>query len=327
MNKVSVIVPVYNVEKYLKECIESIINQTYQNLEIILVDDGSTDRSLSICERFAGLDRRIWVIRKDNGGPGAGSARNVGLERSTGEYLTSVDSDDILSEDMFELMVTAIEKFDADIAACNYSKFQDGSEEEVCVKRRRIESKPELLDPFHAIKRLLNGEFNQVVWAKIYKRTVIGNFRFEEGVGNEDEFWTYRLLGESNLIVQIPDILLYYRQHSGSIMGFDYNLDRLRPLQAFENRVKYVRENYPTLVNLAKQKLVFGCLFHYQLLQKNPKIDPEGKHRQKVLRRVEMALDKSFTASLSKKELIWIRLFCLLPDSVCYLRNVLKIGT
>lgn len=326
MSKLSVIVPVYNVEKYLDRSLSSIVTQTYDNLEIILVDDGSTDKSPIICNNFAALDKRIKVIRKDNGGPGAGSARNVGLIQSTGDYITSVDSDDILSRDMFELMMSAIEDFEADIVACNYQKFWDKFEGEIGVERERNKSTPELLEPYHALQRLLNGEFNQVIWAKIYKRSIIGNFKFEEGVGNEDEFWTYKLLGSSKLIVQISDCLLYYRQHTESIMGTSYNLDRLRPLQAFEERVSYLQENFPKLVNLAREKLVFSCLYHYQLLQKNSKLDLDGKHRQKVMKRFEMALDKSFTSSLSRKKLIWILLFRLLPSSISKIRNYLKIG-
>ena len=123
MNKISIIIPVYNVEKYLSTCLNSVINQTYQNLEIILVNDGSTDACPKICEEYATKDNRIKVIHKQNGG--LSDARNVGLKQTTGNLVSFVDSDDVLALDFYQKLINVLIKNNADIAECGFLKFEN----------------------------------------------------------------------------------------------------------------------------------------------------------------------------------------------------------
>ena len=145
---ISVVIPVYNTEKYLKECIDSVINQSYNNLEIILVDDGSTDNSLEICNKYADMDKRIKVIHKNNGG--LSDARNVGIENANGKYITFVDSDDFIENDMYELLYNDVCENNAEIAGCDYYLFNSLSTS----KSDNITEKKCVLNPEQALIKM-----------------------------------------------------------------------------------------------------------------------------------------------------------------------------
>lgn len=168
---ISVIVPVYNVEKYLKKCVESICNQTYQDLEIILIDDGATDNSGKICDELAKWDERIVVIHQKNAGQA--SARNVGLEIFKGDYLAFVDSDDTIEAYMFEMLLTIMEKSDCDIAICGHRIVQENEKLNETFK----ECQEEVLDIDELWEEIF-GKLNNAVWNKLYKRELIGDNRF-----------------------------------------------------------------------------------------------------------------------------------------------------
>ena len=325
MNSVSVIVPVYNVENYLRECLDSIVNQTFQNLEIILVDDGSTDRSPDICDQYAREDERIKVIHKKNGGPGPGDARNVGLEYSTGRYVTSIDSDDILSLEMFDILVSVAEAERADVVACHFSEFRN-SKDMPNLDELGVGAHLQCFTSEQALERLMKGELKQVVWNKIYKRDVIRGCPFEKGVVNEDEFWTYRVLGNATRIVQIAKHLLYYRQHPSSTMGSFYSSKRFEALRAMKERLNFVEERFPNLIFLAKRTFCFSGIFHYQMLLLHPGVDPKGAFRRQVTKHVGDVIDEGFISSLSVKQRIWLRLFLYMPALTSRLRNQLKVG-
>lgn len=208
---ISVIVPIYNVEKYLEECIDSIIRQTYDKLEIILVDDGSRDSSGAICDRYAQTDNRIIVVHQKNGG--AASAKNAGLRMATGAYIAFVDGDDYLEQDAYEVMVEAIKCHDADIVQgkfqyiyTNGTQIHNGSNETVC---------------FTAAEYLLH------FWAdwtcaicpdKLFRHHVLDDVFFEEGHQIDDEFFTYRGVMNAGKVVYIPTVVYNYRQRASSVM-------------------------------------------------------------------------------------------------------------
>ena len=165
MKKVSVIVPVYKVEKYLDKCMESIVNQTYKNIEIILVDDGSPDECPKMCDEWAKKDDRIRVIHKENGG--LSDARNVGMDMSTGEYIGFVDSDDIISIEMYKTLVELLEQSDSDMSACQESRFEDKGSPVFT-----IDNKVTIVDDnSEALRDIINSELVlSFVWNKLYRQ-------------------------------------------------------------------------------------------------------------------------------------------------------------
>lgn len=171
-NKISVIIPVYKVEEYLPRCLDSIISQTYKNLEIILVDDGSPDKCGKICDEYAERDERIRVIHKENGG--VAKARNTGLDAATGDYVGFVDSDDWIENDMYELLMKNALSYDADISMCGERIY----EEEKCVTSRK-NKKTEVLDRTGTKKRVVVGGSMGLIWNKLIRRSVLKNIRFD----------------------------------------------------------------------------------------------------------------------------------------------------
>lgn len=215
---ISVIVPIYKVEDYLKECIESIINQTYSDIEVILVDDGSPDRCPQMCDEWAKRDSRIRVVHKKNGG--LSSARNAGLDVAKGEYISFVDSDDFICKDALENLHNRI-KDDNSIGITSglIYRYQDGSinnfkDQWLCSKEIVIPSSEFLLET-------MSQKTSYTVWNKLYRRDVIGNTRFREGRNNEDTLFMYDL-GKNIAIlnvcmVEIPHYVYYYRYREDSI--------------------------------------------------------------------------------------------------------------
>ena len=210
--KVSVIVPVYNVEKYLKRCLDSIIDQTYSNIEIILIDDGSTDNSGTICDRYTKNDKRIIVIHKENGG--LSSARNAGIEIATGKYLCFIDSDDYIENDMIEYLYCGIKKYDVDIATCGFSNiYSTGRKECITIpKEDIIYSKKDALD-IH----LLSGYIDDITCNKMFKKKLYENIRYPEGYLYEDMITTYKLINKANKVALRPNSKYNYCKRNDSI--------------------------------------------------------------------------------------------------------------
>lgn len=216
---ISVVVPVYNVEKYLAECIESIIGQTYTNLEIILIDDSSPDRCGEICDRYARMDSRIIVIHQKNGG--AAAARNAGLRIATGEYITFVDSDDFLCPDAYAHMLAAITRHDADIVHGGFLyTYVNGSRLHHGYDRVRHFTTTEYLEHF------LKDWTCALCWDKLFRRHVLDHLLFEEGHLVDDEFFTYQAVLKAKKIVGIPHVTYNYRQRASSVMKNPATIER-----------------------------------------------------------------------------------------------------
>jgi glycosyltransferase involved in cell wall biosynthesis len=238
--KISVIVPIYNVEIYLVKCIESIINQTYSNLEIILVDDGSPDNCGEICNYYATKDNRIKVIHKENGG--LSDARNVGLDFANGEYINFIDPDDYIHEKFYDTLINLAISHNADIAQCDFLKvYENGSTNTDMALNERIS----VLNNIEALNNLFNDYYvtTTVVWNKLYRKELFTDIRFPKGKINEDEFTTFKVLFNSEKVVTTSKPLYYYLQRSNSIMGEKFNTKRLDYLEAYSSQISFYNKN------------------------------------------------------------------------------------
>ena len=215
---ISIIVPVFQVEKYLEKCVRSIINQTYQNLEIILVDDGSTDSCGKMCDNFAMEDSRIRVIHKANGG--LSDARNAGMEIAKGQYIGFVDSDDYIEPMMYEQMMKVIMSENVDIVSC----FAVEEEEDKPVKMEYRGGNIRVFSSLGAIEDLFekNLYFRHAVWNKLYNRALFDGIRFPVGKLFEDAAIMYRVFEKADAIAYIDLMLYHYVQRKGSISNNIY---------------------------------------------------------------------------------------------------------
>ncbi|WP_075983033.1 glycosyltransferase family 2 protein [Bacillus massilinigeriensis] len=243
MDKISVIVPVYNTEEYLIQCVDSILEQTFTNLEVILVNDGSTDKSGDICNEYMKKDHRIKVIHKENGG--LSDARNAGIDIATGNFIGFVDSDDYIERDMYRLLYDLIKKYEAEISICGISRFSN----EVSIKKKKFEEIcyiPEL-----AIKELLRDEkFHSHACDKLFKANLFDTIRFPTGKYYEDVYTTYKLFYISNKIVFNSIPKYYYRITEGSISNSLFRPRDLDLLFASEHLMEFVQNEYPHMLQI-----------------------------------------------------------------------------
>ena len=213
MELVSIIVPIYKVEPYLEACIASIVNQTYRNLEIILVDDGSPDKCPEICDVWAQKDSRIRVIHKENGG--LSDARNAGFEVSSGAYISYVDSDDILAPEYVEFLYEAIRVTGADVSQCAFRQFSGEPGE---IRRQDSMSSPVIQTPEQAMYNFSHcvKPVNHQVWDKLYRRELVKNERFLYGRQAQDVLFACHVLGKCNYMARIDNVLYHWRIRPGS---------------------------------------------------------------------------------------------------------------
>ena len=265
---ISVIVPVYNVAAYLPGCLDSILAQSHTNIEIIVIDDGSTDESGQICDDYALKDSRIRVIHKANGG--LSDARNAGMYIMTGDYVSFVDSDDRVAPDFLATLLSAMKTHNAEIGECQIKKVYDINQFP-CAATFDGESK--VHDTEAALEELIRERaFHQTVWNKLYRRKTIGEVRFPAGKINEDEFWTYRVFAQARQLVSVPYAGYFYFQRSGSIINSQYNVRRFSGMEALWERLDFIAERFPALYALAEQQAFGAVLSHYQrLLSQVPK--------------------------------------------------------
>lgn len=317
---VSVIVPIYNVEEYLSRCIDSIVKQTYTNLEIILVDDGSPDNCPKICDEFADKDARIKVIHKKNGG--LSDARNAGLEICTGEYISFIDSDDWVHQDFIKILYDVVCENDADIAECAVSYVDESNH---ILRKRGISKEYLICDNIEAIRLLIceDGVY-QTVWNKLYSRKSIGELKFPFGKLNEDEFWTYKVFDKTKKIAVVNTPLYNYFQRDSSIMGNVYSIRRIDGLEAVVERWRYLKK-YPELDDYLTTNLMYEFLFHYQSAIRC--LDFEDKKQavayiKKCMK--EVGKPKKYLCSFKYR--VWFSLFRICPFAIASLRNLLNIG-
>lgn len=319
---ISVIVPVYKVEKYLNRCVKSIIDQTYENLEIILVDDGSPDRCPVMCEAWAEKDSRIKVIHKSNGG--LSDARNAGIKVANGELTGFVDSDDWIAPDMYQSLYEAMKADNSDIAACGVEMvWEDGTSSRMLTKTGSC-----VLNREEAMGALIEESWlKQPVWYKLYKADTIRNILFPAGKYHEDAFWSYQAIGAAERVSVTDHVGYYYWQRNGSIMGEEYSLKRLDAIEALEQRQDYLESNFPNLAAKARCSLWFSCMYHGQKVLQNLSAQEKSSGIQyinNVLKRHPFSA--SALNELSRKEIFWTRIMRISLIAACRIRNALKIG-
>ncbi len=234
--KVSIIVPIYNVENYLCKCINSLLNQTYKNIEIILVDDGATDNCPKICDDYKAKDNRIKVIHKKNGG--LSDARNCGIDISTGEYIMFVDSDDYVNKDYVKKMLNYSIKNNLDLVISNY--FID---DEINITETNFIKDNFIInneDKYEYLYTIGYDVPTTVAWNKLYKKYIFNDLRYPTGKIHEDEFIIANILQRANRIGYLKDHLYYYLQRNGSITS-TFNLKRFDSILALSNRVEFFK--------------------------------------------------------------------------------------
>jgi Glycosyltransferases involved in cell wall biogenesis len=260
MSEISIVVPVYNVERYLNRCISSILKQTFTDFELILIDDGSKDYSASICDEYKEKDSRIKVIHQENAGLSA--ARNKGIEVSNGKYITFIDSDDFIHPNMLEVLYINIVNFDADIAMCDHHRVYENKE----VPREFCENNITLYTNLEAVRKIVEKSEERMIvaWGKLYKQNLFSDIRYPVGKYHEDEFVTYKLLYKSDRIASTDAKLYYYLQRSNSITGSTYNIKRLEKLEALNEAIEFFQsENNKTLTYLAEFRYLLNIQIAY----------------------------------------------------------------
>lgn len=226
---ISIVVPIYNVEQYLQRCLDSIIKQTYQNLQIILVDDGSTDNCPQICDEIEKKDNRIEVIHKKNGG--LSDARNTGIEKSIGEFITFIDSDDYISKDYIEILHSLIMENFAQVSIIDLYKTSKSDES---YKNKNI--RVEVLDQNKAISEMLYSKlYSTSACGKLFQKSLFNNIEFPLRKYSEDLFTIYKVLNNASKIVYSNQTCYYYFRREGSIIVSDFNVHKLDVFEAINN--------------------------------------------------------------------------------------------
>lgn len=262
---VSIIIPVYNIEDYIGECIESCLSQSYSSFEVIIVDDGSTDRSGDICEEYAKRDDRIRVLHQNN--QGLSAARNNGLNMARGEYIVFVDGDDFVSPKLLQDALKALKASDSDIVFFQYRLW---SEIEVSSDNYGIDgNEKKIMSNEKCLELLLQHKLIDAVWHGLYSRYTIGDIKFPVGRINEDVYWKYKIIQNAEKILIIPEGLYYYRVRSGSIMQSTFSWKHLDALNGSYLRALEIAKSYPDLKVLAYSEVWSNCISFYSKVKEN----------------------------------------------------------
>lgn len=298
---ISIIVPIYKVEKYLDRCINSILNQTFKDFELILVDDGSPDRCGDICEKYAKKDKRIKVIHKENGG--LSDARNAGLDIATGKFIGFIDSDDFIHKDMYMVLYDAIIKSKSDISQCKFKYF---SKEDELNKNIINDRKYEIYNNINAIEEIIdNKNLNTNVWNKLYKRELFNDIRFPKGKIHEDEFVTYKVFYRAKTVSYVNKELYYYFSNDTGIMK-NLNINsKFDWIEAIEERNEFLLSiKEKSLFNKSNSYLFFNLIKIRYNIKKSEELKNKSQMYNLVNEKIKYSLneisDKSSYSKLNK---------------------------
>lgn len=295
-NLLSIIIPVYNCEKYIGRCIESVIRQTYTNLEIILVDDGSNDKSLSICEEYAEKDSRIKVIHKSNGG--VSSARNCGIKACTGDYIGFIDSDDYIDETMYEELLNALLRNNTQISMCRY--YNVSGEQKTISK---LIADTETISNEHFLLDIFNYNCMGVLWNKLFKRQLFFKndslILFREDIHLCEDVLILTMLAKYSTDIAVCSKPLYnYVVSTDSLCHGNFNERKLTVIQALDLIVEQCRSDFPSILNAANY---FSVTFKIQVLL-SLYDDAENNH-SKQINDIKKRLRSQYKNSDSKTKL------------------------
>ena len=312
-DKISVIVPVYNVEKYIRCCVDSIIDQTYENIEIILVDDGSTDSSGTLCDEYLAKEsnNKIFkVIHKENGG--TSSARNAGKKLATGKYIGFVDADDYIHPRMYEKMIEVMKETCSSIVVCRFDYVSDD-----CVVNTCYEEDGKIIGTFtakEALKNLLvdDSSVNSgIMCDKLFDINLFNGIDFPEGLRHEDDYLIHHLFGDASKVTYLSDKYYYYRIRSGSFMN-RFSLKNVDLLLAHEDRILYYKSKFPDI--LAKEIMFYANQVDYIYFKVLRYYPMEIQLRKDIRRKLLCILTEAYNNKLiSRKEYNDYRLFTKQP--------------
>lgn len=278
---ISVIIPVYNVKQYLYKCVKSVIEQTYYNIEIILIDDGSTDGSTILCDEMANIDSRIKVIHQEN--KGLSGARNTGLDCCSGRYVMFLDSDDFIEMDMIESLYQRILIDRSDMAICPY-KYVDELGNETCFElERQCDFEDNVLnrdEMFYKISHMTQGYwFYVIACSKLYKKELFNDYRFQIGRIHEDEFAMHHIINNVNKVSVLKKPMYLYLQRANSITNKEISIKRLDAVDAYLDRFLFYRD-------IKKKDLCKDALkTAYETLSDILKVSKQNKINKKLLLR------------------------------------------
>lgn len=295
--KISVIIPIYKVEKYLEKCVKSVLNQTYKNLEVILVDDGSPDNCGKICDMFAERDKRIFVIHKENGG--ISDARNVGLRKATGEYIAFVDSDDYIEPDMYEELLQHIKKDRSELAICNFW-YVDEMGTSIDERNNDLPIRDEVISGDEALARLAEKKYWYYVtaWNKLYQKQLLEGIEFPKGKIREDEFVAHHVLYKCKRISCVKKPLYQYVQRKHSIMNSSFTAESLDVVDSFCNRVVFTCDKNTTIAEISLQNAANHLLKGYRELDRKKENLDILREKRKLYNK---AYIKAFKTNISFK--------------------------
>lgn len=271
--KISVIIPIYKDEKYLDRCVQSVLKQSYANLEIILVDDGSPDKCPKMCDDYEKLDERIKVIHKENGG--LSDARNVGVKASTGECIFFLDSDDYIDLNCLEILLNDLKNNDADVAVGGHVRFDD----EKFWSENIISSNVEVLNRMEFLKRFCEHERVNLVtaWGKLFKREIIGDLLFPKGKVCEDEYLTFRFYDRAKRITINNSTLYKYYQREGSIMSSKSINLSLDEIDSAVTQLEYFKLQEPEIYSLMLKNRLYLNVYDLMKIYRNKEISKAEK--------------------------------------------------
>ncbi len=268
---VSIIIPAYNIESYLSACLDSVVNQTYSNLEIIIVDDGSTDNTAIVAKAYADKDKRIKIFHKENGGQG--DARNVGYEKSTGELIAYIDGDDYVSKYYIESLLEAMLSNNADISIAQYKLVYTSNDHSLESKQK---ANIETISGETALKRLFYQKgITTSPWGKLFKRELIEGVQFPKKKKYEDLATLYKIIAKANTVAISQEKLLYYMQSENSTMRRSFTPRRMDGLLFAEEAVIFAKNEFPNLEKAAKNRAFTEAVYIFEEIDKPRKFKAE----------------------------------------------------
>lgn len=320
-DKASVIVPVYNTEKFLYKCIDSIVNQSHKNIEIILVNDGSTDNSLSICKEFANKDNRIILINKGN--EGASSARNVGLELSTGNYIGFVDSDDYISGNMYEVLISTIIKHNADIVECGYYRVAENNNIIKKTLNNEVISNNYKCN-YDYIRNVNSYHMN---CNKLYKREIIKNSRFSDFKYDEDFLFNLHAYNACNKKVNIDECLYFYVNNPKSAMNKPFSKENFDRIKAVETAIDFYKQKSVELSRFVIYYLLHIIRTSYERLTVSDIIDKKEYEKYLIdlyFEHYPIIKKNLLKIAKTKKGFMANKIFAINPKLYCLIKNISK---
>lgn len=297
---ISVIVPVYKVEKYLRNCLNSILNQTFQDWEALLVDDGSPDGSGEICDEYARMDNRFKVVHKKNGG--LSSARNTAIPLAKGEYIFFLDSDDFIHENALDTLLVLAENHDADIVQCGYIRGKE---------TKFPENKIKTIEELYTRETIFTKfAYTIITWDKLYRKKIIGDIRFPEGRINEDDYTTWKFYDKAQKILITNMPLYYYTVNPNSIMANQTRKPDFSYFSAYRERFEYHKEhNEPKLEGVSRIHWMKSLV----LVNTNKNISSKDRSMIRRLFLENYKITKSLPIKIPLKLDFLFRLFIISP--------------